>query len=84
MKKVVSLFLFLVLLSSFVTAYSTLGPIIDEEEENNTIYDFSESTGSVTGIHPSNFRRGNTIAMLILTLMGLALFGVLTYCKRNV
>ncbi len=82
MKRVVTFILMVVLISSFVCAYSTFGPITDES--SNETADFSETTGSVTGIHPANFRQGNTIAMLILALMGVGLFAVLTYCKRNI
>ena len=81
MKKVVIFCIVILFLSSFVYAISSLGPI---EEGNKTEFDFSESTGSVTGIHPSTFKYENTMAMLILALMGLALFSVLTYCKRNI
>lgn len=82
MKKGVILFFVLILLSSFVYGYSTIGPT--ESDNSNQTTDFSEATGSVTGIHPLNYKYGNTIAILILAFMGVALFVVLSYCKKNI
>ena len=75
-------FLVLFLSSVVVYAYGTVGPISSSFNETKE-QSISEVTGSAT-IDPGRIRAGNTLAMLILAIMGVGLYGVLRYCKKNV
>lgn len=81
MKKLSLILLVLMLSSIAVQALWTVGP--QGDDSNSTKEGVSEVTGSAT-IDPGKVRAGNTIAMLILAVMGVGLYGVLRYCKRNV
>lgn len=81
MKKIVLLLLVLMLSSIAVHALWTVRP--QGGDSNSTREGVSEVTGSAT-IDPGKVRAGNTIAMLILAVMGVGLYGVLRYCKKNV